>query len=235
MEIAAKACTKCHLELPASSFYSDKLALDGLRSACKVCFKATCAARKARDPEHVRAIGRASSAKNRRLAPDKANAWNKANREKVRKMQREWAARNPEKMQAKYRRRYQQQDPDQRREAARNRYWEVLKHKPDWRIKTTIASRMNRAIRSGKSGRSLEALLGYTIAELMTHLERQFAPGMTWGNHGKWHIDHIVPLVAFQIDSYESPDFARAWALSNLRPLWGAENVRKSGKVLHLC
>lgn len=45
---------------------------------------------------------------------------------------------------------------------------------------------------------------------------------------GEWHIDHIVPLSAFDITTEDSDGFKRAWALSNLRPLWAAENLKKS-------
>ena len=68
----------------------------------------------------------------------------------------------------------------------------------------------------------------------MTHLERQFLPGMTWGNRGEWHIDHIVPLASFTFTSPDDPEFRAAWALTNLRPLWAKDNIRKSAKRTHL-
>lgn len=78
------------------------------------------------------------------------------------------------------------------------------------------------------------AILGYTRDELVAHLERQFTKGMSWNNMGEWHIDHIVPLSSFSIETPDSPDFARAWALTNLRPMWGIANMSKGGKVLTL-
>src|SRR3546814_3330220 len=51
-----------------------------------------------------------------------------------------------------------------------------------------------RSLGDGKNGRSWEILVGYTVADLMAHLERQFLPGMSWDNRGEWHIDHIRPL-----------------------------------------
>jgi hypothetical protein len=79
-----------------------------------------------------------------------------------------------------------------------------------------------------------ESLLGYTIAELRTHLERQFLPGMSWHNMGKWHIDHIVPLASFTITGPDDPELKRAWALPNLRPLWARDNIAKGAKTTSL-
>src|SRR3546814_14803337 len=62
----------------------------------------------------------------------------------------------------------------------------------------------------GKNGRSWETLVGYTVADLMAHLERQFLPGMSWDNRGEWHIDHIRPLCSFEFTSPDDPQFREA-------------------------
>ena len=48
---------------------------------------------------------------------------------------------------------------------------------------------------------------------------------------GEWHIDHIVPLASFVIAGPDDPELRRAWALTNLRPLWAKDNMRKGAKV----
>lgn len=78
-----------------------------------------------------------------------------------------------------------------------------------------------------------ESLVGYTVTDLMTHLEKQFRFGMTWENYGKWwHIDHIIPLSRLNYTSYLDPEFKQAWALSNLQPLWKIDNLRKGAKLI---
>lgn len=69
--------------------------------------------------------------------------------------------------------------------------------------------------------------LGYSAKDLKEHLERQFRDGMDWSNHGEWCIDHIVPIsLATNIEQ------ARVLSqLSNLQPLWKAENLLKSNKL----
>jgi hypothetical protein len=51
---------------------------------------------------------------------------------------------------------------------------------------------------------------------------------MTWENQGTvWHVDHIVPVASFKIDSVDCPDFHACWAMTNLRPLWAEDNLLK--------
>lgn len=90
---------------------------------------------------------------------------------------------------------------------------------------------MTKWIREGfKRGRSgPHRVLGWTIQQLRGHLEDQFVGAMCWENYGHqgWHIEHIQPLSEFRYVSQDDPLFAEAWALSNLRPLWGWENQAK--------
>ena len=57
--------------------------------------------------------------------------------------------------------------------------------------------------------------------------------GMTWETHGKygWHIDHKIPISAFNFESPKDLDFKKCWALINLQPMWAKENIRKGAKV----
>lgn len=72
--------------------------------------------------------------------------------------------------------------------------------------------------------------LGYTPAEFVAHIERQFVEGMGWGNMNEWQIDHILPVSkAKTVD-----DVLALNQLANLRPLWAKENNAKKAKVLTL-
>lgn len=94
-------------------------------------------------------------------------------------------------------------------------------------------SRSIRAALAGtKGGRSWEGLLGFTLADLMAHLERQFVRGMTWANMGEWEVDHIRPRRLF--DMADPVQFKDCWSLTNLRPLWREQNQAKSGHRMHL-
>lgn len=102
------------------------------------------------------------------------------------------------------------------------------------RKKTTgkgIAEVMRGAIK--RNGRSLkvERLLGYSIEDLKEHIERQFHKRMSWRAflQGRIHIDHIVPQSSYNLSNPE--EWRACWALSNLRPLWASDNLRKRDRV----
>lgn len=109
-----------------------------------------------------------------------------------------------------------------------------LRESPEWRISAHMSTLMHRALRSNKAGRSWREFVDYTLADLKAHLERQFLPGMTWKNHGEWHIDHIIPRASFVFAGPDDDNFKRCWALPNLRPIWAQDNVRKNATRTHL-
>lgn len=78
----------------------------------------------------------------------------------------------------------------------------------------------------GKKESSTYEILGYSAQDLKEHMENLFTEGMSWDNWGEWHIDHIKPLTKFN----EFDDPKEINSLSNLQPLWAADNIRKSNK-----
>jgi len=75
-------------------------------------------------------------------------------------------------------------------------------------------------------------ILQYTSEELIIHLESQFKDSMSWDNYGEWHVDHKLPITSFNIEEMGDKEFMKCWALENLQPMWGEENIRKSNKIL---
>lgn len=86
-------------------------------------------------------------------------------------------------------------------------------------------------IKKVSSSEAFYKLVGYTVADLRVHLERQFTRGMTWKRFtaGEIHIDHIIPRSAFDLSDIEQ--VRRCWCLSNLRPLWRKHNQTKSARI----
>ena len=111
------------------------------------------------------------------------------------------------------------------------------------RAKIDIQFKLNRNIRSSmcnslkyngsKNGRHWEGLVGYTLMDLKKHLEKKFLPGMSWDNWGinGWHIDHKIPISAFNFTDPSHTDFKRCWSLKNLQPLWAFDNISKNDKL----
>lgn len=99
-----------------------------------------------------------------------------------------------------------------------------------FRLRMCLRNLLWRSIKaSGKkfSGRT-EEVLGYSPAELKRHIEALFSKGMTWENHGEWHIDHRRPLATFDLSTIDGIRLANS--LHNLQPLWAEKNLKKSAK-----
>jgi hypothetical protein len=107
------------------------------------------------------------------------------------------------------------------------RYRERCRTEVAFRIRHALRARLRLALKHKgiREPRSTLQLVGCTPNELRLCLERKFLPGMTWANHGKWHIDHIIPCAHFDLTDPEARK--RCFHFSNLQPLWASENVRK--------
>lgn len=130
------------------------------------------------------------------------------------------------------------QDPairERRRARSRDRERRRREH-PSYRLQNNISRVVRKSIRTGKQGRSWRSILPFTLAELVAHLEAQFAPGMNWANYGShWHIDHIIPISAFVFVGPDDPSLRVAWSLSNLRPLEKTANLVKQNRLILRC
>ena len=89
-----------------------------------------------------------------------------------------------------------------------------------------LLNRLVKQIRYKKKNSTIVEL-GYSSIELKEHLEKLFTEGMSWNNYGEWHIDHKFPLSKFA----ENTSANIINALSNLRPLWKEENLRKYNHI----
>jgi hypothetical protein len=155
--------------------------------------------------------------------------WKRNNREKIRAYERERYARDPEKR-AEKRRLQRRKDPEKDREI-RLRSQRKRCQRPQVRLENSVrAGVVASLVKGAKAGRKTFDLLGYTLEQLMAHLEAQFRDGMNWSNYGEWHIDHVRPLCRFEYQSPDDEQFRAAWCLENLQPLWARDNLRKGGR-----
>ena len=106
--------------------------------------------------------------------------------------------------------------------AARERHRRTIDF--GFRIGQNLRTRLSPLLHGVRSEPILK-LLCCTLEELRLHLEAQFQPGMTWGNYGAWHVDHIIPCAVF--DLRDKRQQRPCFHFSNLRPLWALANIRK--------
>ena len=141
--------------------------------------------------------------------------WKKANAEKKRIDDAKWRAANPEKVK------------EYRKRVAMKHVVTTKSH-----LNTVMRSNIRQALNGAKAGRKWESLVSFTADQLKKHLEKLFKPGMTWENYGThWHIDHKIPIAAFNYSQPEHIDFKLCWSLVNLQPLEAKENLSKRDKL----
>lgn len=253
-----KICSKCQSAKPLDQFPKSKKGLYGRRSDCSICHRA--AVKAIRERRH-RASGRPSLGAPMRCAVCDQECLRVNPNQKycgpcAKEVERQmWAAAN---------KRYTENNPDARRRGreAQERYRQrnlervreyarvrskkpevmarandrgrQLRKRPEWAIHYRMSAGIRTAVRERKAGRRWESLVGYSLQDLLVHLERQFLPGMSWENISEWEIDHIIPRSSFSFEDESSAEFRACWALTNLRPLWSQANRHKSGKRLFL-
>lgn len=153
--------------------------------------------------------------KNKDRLDDYFRDWAKENRDKLREYHTDWRENNEEyqKYCRDYERKRRAEDPEYRlRARTRTAVYTCLKERNVAKYRSTFET------------------LGYTLEELMQHLESQFKEGMTWDNYGEWHVDHKIPMSKFKFTSTDDHEFQLCWSLENLQPLWGPENLSKGSK-----
>jgi hypothetical protein len=108
-------------------------------------------------------------------------------------------------------------------------YADRSKRKTNYHLSRLIRSRIYNVLKGLKKSAPTERLLGCSWQECRDHIEAKFQRGMTWENHGEWHIDHIIPCASFDLS--DQAQQAICFHHSNLQPLWADENRRKAARM----
>lgn len=111
----------------------------------------------------------------------------------------------------------------------KNRYRTDSNYKLSCVIQGCLNKLIYRYLDGNRSNVSIRKL-GYSIDEFKNHIESLFRPGMTWENHGEWHVDHIIPISI--LVEWGITDSKIINSLSNLQPLWASENTSKGARYI---
>ena len=205
-----KKCGKCNIEQDICFFGKDSKRKDGLRLHCNNCRK------------------------------EEGLYYRTNNKQKRQETQRKYNLLNPE-----YYSKYYITHKEKIKEYNKS-YYEINKeilinkmlHYTNNRKKTDILFKLSHVVRSrvykiiknkniNKKNKIFD-IVGCSQNQLKEHLEKQFNDDMSWGNYGKWHIDHIIPLSSAN-NEYEVYKLCH---YTNLQPLWAEDNLKKSNKIL---
>ena len=147
----------------------------------------------------------------------------------LREQSKDWHRNNPDKAAEKHRK-HRQSNLDKynawRRERLKERYREDKEFKASITLRSFIFRMKNLGLDQKETLSSKS--LGYTPKQFVEHIESLWEEGMNWDNHGEWHIDHVKPLSAFIKEGEQDPAVVNA--LSNLKPVWAEENLKKGDR-----
>jgi hypothetical protein len=89
------------------------------------------------------------------------------------------------------------------------------------RLRTLIRNSVTKQGYTKKS-KSFE-ILGCNYDFFVKYIEDKFEHGMSWENHGKWHIDHIIPISSAKTEQ----EVIKLNYYTNFQPLWAKDNLIK--------
>lgn len=222
-EIIYKRCCRCKQPTPISEFHNNRSKADGKADACKPCNRLSM---KPKTKEQQNRDVKKYAAKH----PDRVKlSWQKyyaKNKDRLNKNKSEYG-RTPAgiSVMKKSKEKHGEVWKERRKERRRTQT-------PKQKTEKALRDRFNKVIVRMKSGVKLcswRDLIGCTVQEAKIHLETQFLEGMNWNNHGngeeKWNIDHIIPLVKFNLMDIEEQK--KAFHYTNTRPLWFMDNMKR--------
>jgi hypothetical protein len=102
---------------------------------------------------------------------------------------------------------------------------------PSIRLVGSLRARLNQALKENWKSGGLIDLLGCSIDDFKSHLERHFRTGMSWDTYGKngWQIDHHMPISMFDLSTEIDQRICFHW--TNLIPMWGWANLKKRDRL----
>jgi hypothetical protein len=202
----SKVCTRCKKLKPLTDFHVRKAIKDGRTSQCAEC-------RREQKTSWAR--------KNREHTIQYMNNWREANKDHCHN----------------YRLKYTEENRDfvliSKRKSMKKRYRERIGD-VEFKLQILSHSYIQRVVKALKS-KNMDykgSKLPYTAQQLKSHLESHFQEGMSWDNHGEWHIDHVIPVA--ELIRLGANDVSEINKLENLFPVWAGDNLNKRDRfVLH--
>lgn len=216
-----KICRVCGETKDIEEYHVKKISKDGHRNECKECVKIIQKKYKESSTykENRKEYDNRRYIEKRKEILDRKKEYYKENKESI--LKKKSIYRSSDEYKKRYKKyRYNNKN---RYSKLQSKYRKNNPHIVAWRsILYSTLKRLN----TDKSSSTVEEL-GYSADELKKYIESKFLSGMTWENHGDWHIDHIKPVTLFDIKT----PVKEVCALSNLQPLWKLDNLSKSNKV----
>lgn len=252
-----KKCKRCNQEKEFHNFHKSSKYEDGLVIYCKDCRKKDGINYRENNKEKIsnrkqeykkknidkvketnRVSGKKYKLKNKEKIKIQSKFYREKNSEKLKIARKFYKEKNKDKIIE-----YNTQNSERIKNYKKNYYSSnkekisnTLKSKyhsdPLFKLKHLVRNRISKFLKTknwSKNSRTFE-MIGCSPADLKLYLEGKFLEGMMWENHGKWHIDHIIPLSSAETgkEVYQLSHY------TNLQPLWSEDNLKKNNKLNYL-
>lgn len=119
----------------------------------------------------------------------------------------------------------------------RKTYYLKKRSTPEGKLSSNLSSflcmSLKRSLEYGFGKNTLDILGVNNWDEFRTYIESQWDEGMNWDNWGigkdnsTWHLDHIIPISS----ANGLDEIKQLFYYTNLRPMWGSDNIRKRNKI----
>lgn len=255
-----KTCSTCKESKAFAAFHRDSSKHDGYRAECAACKQAKQREKYRADEAHRERIKAATRRSVPRPGTPERQAWLDSTREqrKAYKAARRRKAGSLTIQQIAERKATREAQESGRRamklHSAHVAAWKQAKPGAEWahryrndaefnarekvraRLRKTVADadlwrHLASELKAARFNAKWSALLGYTMSELVSHLQRTLPDGAKWEQFldGELHIDHITPRAAFDLTDID--EVRACWSLGNLRLLRARDNLAKADRI----
>jgi len=226
-----KRCPRCETVKSCKEFSNSKVCKDGLYPYCKICAKAMIVARQtmnASNPIILDVSGTKTCITCNIEKPYTAFRINNKTADSISQSCTECLPKNnwTKEKQAASEKKYRMNNPEKIREKERRHAQNINR-----RVRNSLNKRIVESLSAHRNYKTNKTViyLGCDIPYLRKWIEHLFKEGMTWGNYGQWHLDHVKPCASFDLTIDEEIKICFSW--KNLQPLWAKDNQSKNDKI----
>jgi cytochrome c553 len=210
-----KICSNCNHKKPINEFYYIKR-IKSHAACCKKC--------------HCKKTNQYKLA-NKEKINESNKTYRETHREEKRLKDKIWIAKNKDKKKASDKA-YRERTKHIRRIKTKER----KEKDPLFKFKLNVSKLIVKTFKQNncKKQNKTTEILGCTMIEFKSYIEKQFQPWMNWNNYGmydpnfkRWQLDHITPISSAKTEE----EVLKLNHYTNFQPLDAMENMLKSNKT----
>lgn len=248
-----KVCKKCHKSKSYELYHKNFRLKDGFQPICKECLSEIAKYNYLKNKEYSKKYKEINKEKNKVKLEEYKIKWKKEEEIKKEKNPKIILEENNE-YQKFYSKNYREKNKEYFKEYTHKNKFRMKELNKRWRennkgyntkyinnrrekdvvfkfsinVRSLISNAFSRGKNQYKKNAKTETILGCTIEEFINYISAQFKKGMSFDNHGEWHLDHIIPIATAQSEE----DIIRLNHYTNFQPLWWDENIKKGAKII---